>query len=166
MQTHDWTRFNLRIPVHASLNSIYNAWTSQENLENWFLRRAEFTSANGVLRKASSTIEEGDTYVWMWHGWSDEVAERGKVLSINGKNSLKFSFGKAGIVSVQIKTESGENIVELQQEEIPTDEKSRVNFYVGCSIGWTFYMANLKSILEGGIDLRNKNVDIREVVSS
>ncbi len=166
MEKHNWTRFNLRIPINASIEDIYNSWTSQEQLEKWFLRKAEFSGADGSPRPSSSTISTEDTYVWMWHGWSDEVAERGKIIELNGKDFLKFSFGKAGIVSVVIKTEAGENIVELQQEEIPTDEKSQVNFYVGCSVGWTFYLANLKSILEGGLDLRNKNVKIAQVISS
>lgn len=30
----------------------------------------------------------------------------------------------------------------------------------------TFYLANLKSVLEGGLDLRNKNVNIPNVISA
>ena len=40
------------------------------------------------------------------------------------------------------------------------------SIYVDCSYGWTFFLANLKSVLEGGIDLRNRNVDIKNVVNS
>lgn len=40
------------------------------------------------------------------------------------------------------------------------------NLLVGCGEGWVFYLANLKSILEGGIDLRNKNDAIRNVLNS
>jgi hypothetical protein len=32
---------------------------------------------------------------------------------------------------------------------------------VQCQLGWTFYLANLKSVIEGGVDLRNKNVDLK-----
>jgi len=52
------------------------------------------------------------------------------------------------------------------QEEIPTDEKSMQSFYVGCKTGWTFYLANMKSILEGGIDLRNKNEKLQQMLNS
>ena len=58
----------------------------------------------------------------------------------------------------------GETVVELTQSRIPEDENRGI--YVDCSYGWTFYLANLKSVLEGGIDLRNKNVDIQNVVNS
>ena len=102
----------------------------------------------------------------MWYGWCDDVVEKGKILEANGKDFIKFTFGKAGIVNVQIKTEENETIVELTQEEIPVDEESKFNFYVGCGEGWTFYLANLKSILEGGIDLRNKNIKLTRVINS
>lgn len=70
------------------------------------------------------------------------------------------------VVTVRIANESGINVVELTQENIPVDDDSRANYFVGCGEGWTFYLANLKSILEGGLDLRNKNVDIRKVINS
>lgn len=32
--------------------------------------------------------------------------------------------------------------------------------------GWTFYLTNLKSILEGGFNLRNKNNKLGDVVNT
>jgi hypothetical protein len=40
------------------------------------------------------------------------------------------------------------------------------NYHVGCKAGWTFYLANLKSILEGGIDMRNKKTRLKEMLNS
>ena len=48
-------------------------------------------------------VQPGDTYAWRWHGWPDEVEEHGIILSCNGKDSFKFSFGDAGICTVSIK---------------------------------------------------------------
>lgn len=56
--------------------------------------------------------------------------------------------------------------MELVQAKIPTDEISKVRLHLGCQNGWTFYLTNLKSIMEGGLDLRNKNVNIKRVVTS
>jgi hypothetical protein len=56
--------------------------------------------------------------------------------------------------------------VELVQEEIPTDENGKQIFHLGCKSGWTFYLANLKSIFEGGIDLRNRNTKLQDVLNS
>ena len=63
-----------------------------------------------------------------------------------------------------ILTTLGGQVVELTQSRIPDDENHGI--YVDCSYGWAFYLGNLKSVLEGGIDLRNKNVDIKNVINS
>lgn len=65
---------------------------------------------------------------------------------------------------MNIKEESGETVVELTQSRIPDDDDR--NIYVNCSYGWTFFLANQPSIIEGGIDLRNRNVDIKDVVNA
>lgn len=162
----DWSRFVVRIDVRASLESLYEAWTSQEMLELWFLRLAEFTMPNGEIRGRFSKVEQGDQYKWLWHGYGDDTAEYGEVLEANGKDTFRFSFGKAGICTVTLKEEHGENIVELVQEDIGTDDTSKHRFHVGCKTGWTFYLANLKSILEGGIDLRNRNEVLHNMINS
>ena len=87
------------------------------------------------------------------------------MLETNGKDFFKFVFGTAGNVSVTIKTENNLTICELTQSEIPTDDASRAEYHVGCTEGWTFYLANLKSILQGGIDLRNKDAKVKGVVT-
>ena len=135
MEEHDWSRFVLRIPVKAEVQKIYDSWTTQSGLEKWFLRKAAFSKADKLPRFSTDHIQREDTYEWMWHGYDDKIAERGKVLEANGKDSLRFIFGKAGIVSVKIKTESGEIIVELLQENIPIDDESKINFHVGCTKG-------------------------------
>ena len=87
-------------------------------------------------------------------------------METNGKDLFKFKFGAAGNCTVKIYEEEGEKIVELIQDQIPTDEKGKQNWHIGCKTGWTFYMANMKSMLEGGIDLRNKNEKIQNVITA
>lgn len=162
----NWSRFEVRIPVKASPKDLYKAWATRKGLEQWFLRLAEFKTASGLLRTADEYIEPGDCYKWLWHGWPDETVEIGSVTACNGKDQLSFSFGNAGDCRVSIKNIEGEHIVELIQENIPVDEMGMRNYHLGCKTGWTFYLANLKSVLEGGIDLRNKNEKIKSVVNS
>lgn len=166
MKTYDWSQFVKRIPVKATVEQVYRAWASQQGLESWFLRKAEFSTSAAQKSPADGLVQKGDRYEWLWHGWSDDVLERGDVLEANGKDSFRFTFGKAGIVNIRIQTEQNETVVELMQENIPTDEESKTLFHIGCGEGWTFYLANLKSILEGGLDLRNKNLLLTKVVNS
>lgn len=164
---NDWTRFTVRINVKdVSIKKLYWAWATREGMEYWFLRLSEYKTKDGKLRKANETVEKGDQYKWLWHGWPDETVEYGEILDCNGKDYLKFSFGKAGNCAVHIKEELGEKIVELLQDSIPEDDAGRMTWHVGCKTGWTFYFANLKSLLEGGIDLRNRNEKLQNVINS
>lgn len=165
-KTFDKSRFAVRIPVNAPVEKIFESWTTPAGLEYFFLRQASFHSKDEEKRKANDSIKVGDTYLWRWHGYPDSTFEEGEVLEQNGKDRLKFSFGKAGICTVSIFKLDTETIVELLQENIPTDDKGFQNYHIGCKGGWTFYLANLKSMLEGGIDLRNRNEKIGEVISS
>jgi uncharacterized protein YndB with AHSA1/START domain len=166
MSTYDWSCFKKRISIKASVQDIYNALSTEDGLEKWFLRKALFTNPDNSRLDSKQHIEKGTTYEWWWHGYSDAAAELGTILEANGKNYLRFVFGKAGTVSILIKEEKSEVVTELVQEDIPEDDESRVNFHLQCSAGWVFYLANLKSILEGGIDLRNKNNELTNVINS
>ena len=59
-------------------------------------------------------------------------------------------------MKVAVKQEEGETICELEQAMPMEDETEQRHFFIECGKGWTFYMTNLKSILEGGIDLEIK----------
>ena len=163
---YDWSRFTQKINIKAPIQVIYAAWTTPEKLEQWFLRKAEFHTSTHKLRDGNSQIHSGDTYEWLWHGHADDTVEKGKVLETNGIDKIKFSFTAGALVTVQIGEVGGENIVMLTQEDIPEDEHGMVYYHLGCQTGWTFYLANLKSILEGGIDLRNKNMLLKGVINS
>ncbi|OJW84016.1 MAG: hypothetical protein BGO69_09840 [Bacteroidetes bacterium 46-16] len=163
---HDWSRFTQKININAPVQVIYAAWTTREKLEQWFLRKAEFHTTDGKLRDANSHIHAGDTYEWLWHGHPDTTFEKGSVLETNGIDKIKFSFTAGALVTVQIGEVNGENIVMLTQEQIPEDEHGMVYYNLGCQTGWCFYLANLKSILEGGIDLRNKNMQLAGMINS
>ena len=166
MADFNWSRFEVRITVNASPKDIYKAWATKKGMEFWFLRLSEYKKPDGLLRAANENVESGDTYRWLWYGWPDDMVEIGSILDCNGKDFIKFKFGTAGDCIVNIKTEEGENVVELIQENIPTDEVGMRNYHLGCKTGWTFYLANLKSVMEGGIDLRNKNEKIKRVINS
>jgi uncharacterized protein YndB with AHSA1/START domain len=166
MGNHDWSRFVTRINVNAPAEKLYWCWATREGIEYWFLRMSEYKNPDGNLRAGNEPVKKGDSYAWRWYGWSDETTEYGSILDCNGKDLFKFSFGKAGDCTVNIKKELGQNIVELIQENIPDDEEGRRTWHLGCKTGWTFYLANLKSLLEGGIDLRNRDESLMNVINS
>ena len=160
----DWSTFTHSITVDYPAQAIYDAWAVPSQIERWFLRSAQYVGLDGEPRGHDKAVEAGDGYIWHWHGYPDEVSESGLVVEANGRDTFAFTFTGDCLVTVTIKDEKGETVVELTQSRIPDDPDRGI--YVDCSFGWTFFLANLKSVLEGGIDLRNKNVDIQNVVNS
>jgi len=166
MADYDWSKFCRRIDVNADADMIYMSLATQAGLESWFLRTAEFTAPDNVLRRKNEFFKKDDTYRWLWFGYGDETEERGTILEANGTDMVKFTFAGTCEVTISIKNDQGLTVVEITQENIPLDEKSKANWHLGCSTGWTFYLANLKSVLEGGLDLRNKNEALQRVVNA
>jgi len=164
MASYDWSRFTKQIVVKAPLQEVYTAWASAAALEQWFLREATFTDANKQTRDAQSPIQVGDTYTWKWFGWDGQ--DDGKLLEANGKERIAFTFAGPCMVAVTFTEQGSGTLVELVQENIPLDNDSMAKIHLACTQGWTFYMANLKSVMEGGIDLRHKGAEvIKDVVN-
>ena len=161
----DRRQFKKRVVVRSPIDVVYRAFATSRGLESWFLRKAEFTSRSGKIRRAEEGIENGDVYEWFWHGWPDEVAERKKILETNGKDIIRFTFSGDSVVSVSIKQYKAVTVVELVQQ-IPEGNDPDLELRIGCDTGWTFYLTNLKSVLEGGLDLRNKDVLQKDVVNA
>jgi len=155
MENFDWTKFTLKIAIKAKLEDIYNAWTQANEIEKWFLSDAEFSDENKVLLNKAQNALPGDQYKWSWYLY-DEI-EYGKITEANGKDFFQFTFAGACLVDINLKEEFDYVIVELTQKNIPTDENAKRNIRLGCHSGWSFYLINLKSVYEGGLDLRNKD---------
>lgn len=157
----DWTSFTKTINIKAAKSTIYKAFSTRKGMESWFLKRCEYKAEDGRIADPEEFVTKAYSYHFQWHGWDDSANEHGHIVQTNGKDLFEFTFNANGktnmIVIVNILEEDDECIVSLKQYNIPLDEKSREEWYLGCLTGWTFYLANLKSILEGGIDLRNKN---------
>jgi uncharacterized protein YndB with AHSA1/START domain len=164
MMARDWSTFTRRITVDYPTRSIYEAWAIPSQIERWFLRSAEYVGFDGAAKHRDREVEAGNSFLWRWHGYLDDVSESGMIVEANGLDRFGFTFTENCLVTVTIKDEARTSVVELTQSRIPDDPNRSI--YVDCSYGWTFYLANLKSVLEGGLDLRNRNVDVQNVVNS
>jgi hypothetical protein len=160
MTDNKWTSFTLAGDYNIDIRSLYKAWATTEGLEKWFLRKANFYTVPRRTREPEEFIMKEDTYAWYWHGYNDDVFEKGQILEANGTDFLKFTFSGGSIVSINIESRNGISLVELTQENIPIESDPSKNLFIQCQIGWTFFMTNLKSVIEGGADLRNKRLEV------
>lgn len=170
LDTYNWCSFTVRININAAPAAVYEMWATSAGMEKWFLRLCEVKSVDGHLKAAGDFLTTGELFLWRCYGWSDDVEERGEILEANGTDQVRFTFGQEGaekmVCSVKIYKEEGETICEIIQENIPDNEKGKTYYHIGCLTGWTFYLANLKSLLEGGVDLRNKNERLKKMINS
>lgn len=155
MEDFDWTSFTKKIAIKASMREIYKAWTTAREIETWFLEKAEFYTDNHVLYDADAAIYKGVVYKWFWY--LEDVPMKGVIKEANGKDYLQFTFEGECLVDVRLAESNGYTLVELRHHNIPQDGHSRKYIRLGCSNGWHFYLTNLKSVKEGGLDLRNKD---------
>ena len=151
----DWTKFTRKIRLNVSPQRIYNSWTETTELSKWFLKSALITegSTDGICRK-------GDQVDWYWHNAGS--IESVTMLEANGKDKISFTFGDNMKVHLTISKEDNHSILSLEQTNIPTEDKDKMNFYAGCQGGWTFWLANLKAYLEHHITLHDTQLGKRE----
>lgn len=164
MENFDWTRFTVRIPVKATRQELYDAWTIPAEIEKWFLSDAAFQNLEEEPVDKHSSIQKGFSYAWQWYTYP--VTEYGTVTEANGENFLAFTFAGDCVVEVRLIEQEEEIIVTLTQHSIPTDDKNKKDTRIGCHTGWSFFLVNLKSVYEGGLDLRNKDNDLNGMINS
>jgi hypothetical protein len=164
MNNFDWTTFTRRIAVKSTLAEMYAAWTKAVEIEKWFLRNATYFDAGKNLMDRNTSIEKGFSYEWSWYLY--DVVEKGIITDSNGIDFIQFSFAGDCLVDIKLSTQDNYIIVELTQKNIPTDDSSKVNIRLGCDSGWSFFLVNLKSVYEGGLDLRNKNPELKKMINN
>jgi hypothetical protein len=170
---NNWSSFRLRVNIGVAPEKVYAAWATPAGLESWFLRRAGVTAGDGAGsaagdagRKAGSPMQKGDRYEWLWHGYSDSLDGTGKITVANGADQFAFTFATDCLVNISIFRECEETIVELTESGLPEDVDTLLKRYAEDYKGWIFYLVNLKSVLEGGLDLRNRKVELTNVITA
>lgn len=161
----DFSEFKLRVNIRTSIENAYRAWASAAGIESWFLGKMVFTKPNGTVRTGEELAQEGDEYAIYYRNKPEAVMVKGKVLKANGKDLFTFTFSKGCPLTISIYTEQDETMVQLLESNLPTDEETIRKHFIGDTKGWIFYLTNLKSILEGGLDLRNRNAAITNVIT-
>lgn len=164
MKNFNWTQFTKRIAVKAPIQTLYDAWTKSSELEKWFLKTAKFINPDGTGVDGNSHAKAGMSYEWTWYLYPD--TERNIVTIANGKDHFQFNFAGKCTVDVTLSEQFGHTVVELVQSNIPTDDDSKQNIRLGCSSGWSFYFVNMKSVYEGGLDLRSKDERLKPMVNN
>jgi len=164
MTNFDWTTFTRKIAIKAELSDIYDGWTKAAEIEKWFLRKAIFKDTKETPIGRDNKVEKGFAYEWNWYLF--DTTESGKITDANGQDFIQFTFAGNCLVDINLSKQEDYVIVELTQKNIPTDDNSKQGIRLGCDSGWSFFLVNLKSVYEGGLDLRNKDTRLKGMLNN
>ena len=155
--TRDWLGFTQAIHVEASPERIFALLATCTGLERWFIARADAGC------EPSRFVPVGGRVALTWRGLGGtEMTEVNGVLACEPAQRVRFGwYEDKGWVEFRVTArDGGGSTVELEQRMQPSADRSLVEqAYVGCREGWAFYLANLKSVAEGGLDLRERQPD-------
>lgn len=151
MDHFDWNKLSRTIYLNEDFSRVYQMIGTPAGLTEWFLGRTEFTNGNGYTRLPNELVQTGDEYLWEW--LAVELELKGKMEEVDGKSMVRFTFGKAGVVTISLTRKNERTRLELSQVGHPDQEYDR-KAQANCFACWTFFLTNLKSVVEHGIDLR------------
>ena len=174
----DWLGFTQAIHVRASVAAAWRMLSTCEGLERWFLLRAEARTSDGRPWPRDRSLEQGALLRLTWPSADTvdaagrivpgEVGEEDEVLRTEAPQRMRLGWyeGRGWVEFRLVPRPDGRLTVELEQRMHPTvDFKLLEGAYTGCREGWAFYLANLKCVLEHGIDLRERAPDRKQLVN-
>ncbi|MBI5867169.1 MAG: SRPBCC domain-containing protein [candidate division Zixibacteria bacterium] len=167
---YDWSAFEVGIYIMAKPDEVFDLLGTAKGLTRWFLRTAGFAASEGrpadrklieqlppfdslSQRPENERCRTNDRYQWEWHYGGGVIGEEW-ILDCRPPTRLVFGFGDQMEVAVRLRKLGRFCEVNLRQYNIPDNASGRHNLHMGCRVAWAFFLANLKSVAEGGLDLR------------
>jgi len=158
-ETFNHNSFIRKICINKSIDEVCKLVSTPAGITKWFIDKAVYTTPQNTMRKNDELAEKGDKYKWFW--LYKNYSTEGEILETETNKLFKLTFGSAGIVTITLAEENGKTLVELKQENYP-GEKYDESAYINCYVCWTFYLSNLKSVMEAGFDLRDRDTNYAE----
>jgi len=148
----DWTTFDLYVAIDAEPSTIMSSWSTINGMESFFVQMMRITGPDSVELEPDTEARPGDRFVWRWHNGRRLV---GEYLQAKTKNEVQFTFGdsKVSVVALPYKTGS---LLRLRQYDIPDTQEARMHIYGNCRAAWVYFLTVLKTLLEHGVDGRDK----------
>ena len=156
------TAFERGVLLDISMVEAYRYAATADGITKWFIGKAVYTAPGGRVRAGDELIEKGDKYEWDWV--YKDFGVKGEVLEANGKDYVEFTFGSNAKFNIRLSMVDGRVLFMLTQESLP-DNPMAEEAHINCYVCWTLFVMNLKSVAEGGKDLREWDYDMDGLVN-
>jgi len=148
----DWAQFDLHVAVDAKPERILEVWSTVDGLESFFVEMMRISRPDGVERATNEPAEPGDKFVWRWQNGRCVM---GRYLEPQADNEVRFTFGESKIC-ISVKPYQDGSLLRLKQYDIPETEEARMYIHANCRGAWVYFLTVLKTLLEKGVDGRDK----------
>lgn len=134
--------------VRAPPKKVFRALTDPKRITRWFADHAEVSP------------RKGGRYTF---GWQDGPTHEGKLIEFVRGKTVTFAWEWPGVedtgttrFKLEVEPKGKGTLVKVTHSKIPRGARW-FDLYAGAVWGWTYFMMNLKSVLETGHDLRSKH---------
>ncbi|HQY19483.1 MAG TPA: SRPBCC domain-containing protein [Ignavibacteria bacterium] len=154
--------FSHGILLKASPEKVYEYISTGSGLSKWFIGSADYFYNDKSIRLGDEPAQKGNSFLWKW--LKKDLELKGIITESDGKNEFGFTFGSSFFVNIKL-SESGDR-TKLVLTQCYQDSATENEFgFINCCVCWVFFLTNLKSVLEHGIDLRETEADIEMLVN-
>jgi uncharacterized protein YndB with AHSA1/START domain len=157
MDPEKWKRFVQRIDVEAPIERVFAAWATAEGVAGWMVMESSLLDADGNEREPGATAEAGDRFRSAWHTGDGGEA---RILEVRSPDLIRFTMQEGTEVEATMEPLDDGSVMVTMTQTHDLDDEMNLTLLLAFKHGWAFYLTNLKSVLEGGKDLRNFTHDI------
>ena len=151
MSGYDWTQFYVHMYYPAPIDDVFSRFATTAGMESFYIKRAKFTSSDGIVRAPNETFAAGDTYDF---DYVHDYSHGGEIHAVEQNRLVSFTFGECDVV-IRFRELQGATEVALHQTGCPTQDPERAWMHLNCRSCWIYFMTNLRSVLAGGPDVRD-----------
>lgn len=156
------SEFHHSIYLHSHLSEVYHYVASADGICRWFMGKAEYIDSDGNILNAADSARKDDTFRWHW--LNKDLSIKGRILEAKNNELFSFTFGTSFEVTFTLRKHNGRVLLTLHQKYAAGSGKNDFA-HINCCTCWVFFLTNLKSVLEHGIDLRETLIDDESLVN-
>jgi uncharacterized protein YndB with AHSA1/START domain len=153
MSAYDWSSFDIYLYIDGPAEPIFRKWVTAAGLESFFMKSVRYVTGEGIQRKSEELVKPGDHYVWEFY---HKATVEGEVLAVEPNHKISFTFGLPTTVDVRLTESDGRTLVHLCQRNMQVSDEGMVQEHMNCRGAWIHFLTVLKSLVEFGIDCRDK----------
>ena len=154
--------FSHGILLKADREKVFEYISTGSGLSKWFIGSADYFYNDKSIRLGNEIAKRGDSYLWKW--LKKDLELKGFITESDGSSEFGFTFGASFFVKIKISESAGRTKLVLRQCYQESAAENEFGF-INCCVCWVFFLTNLKSVIEHGIDLRETEAESEMLVN-